>query len=851
MKYPSRLEAYSNLVEKRFSIYNGLFLSLPFEGVTFTGESLPILNNACVEGMNKGESPLQIITKFLENMPSQPSEKEKVKYLFNVIQYIERQIVLFDSVEDAAFPVISKLSKNYSVKELFNYLRSGSRIEDLKEKLRAFSIRLVFTAHPTQFYPPAVLDIIADLRRLVKVNDISEIDKRIQQLGLTSFIKKSKPTPIEEAENIIYYLRNIYYDAIGEYYSQLKGDLLKHEDFLNPDLMKIGFWPGGDRDGNPFVTADTTRQVADKLRMTLMKCYYQDIKALEKKLTFREVSEPLRQLKQKIYESMFDNTALVSYQEIIDPLLEMETLIEQRYNSLYILDLQNLIDKVRIFKTHFATLDIRQDHRKHKAAVESILQHNNLLKGSIDDLSSEDLLNLLDSDIPIPSSSDYQDPITADTIKNISQLSTIQKINGEPGCNRYIISNSEDIFSVLFVYKLFIWCGWKEENLTFDIVPLFETMEGMTNAESVMRHLFSMEFYNNHISRRGNKQTMMLGFSDGTKDGGYLRANWEIFKTKEILTKVCNDHQVDAVFFDGRGGPPARGGGKTHRFYASLGETIANNEIQLTVQGQTITSTFGSKEQFLFNSEQMLTAGLRNELAEIDEPQFSPKQRQFIEQLAELSFAKYDKLKKHDMFIPYLEQMSTLKYYSNANIGSRPGKRGNTKQLTLDDLRAISFVGSWSQLKQNVPGYFGIGTAINAMKQQGRMQEVKDLYNSVPFFKALLLNSMMSLTKSNFPLTSYMSKDQKYGSFWKVLHEEYLLSKEMMLEVSGQELLMQEEPISRASIQIREQIVLPLLVIQQYALQKIAAGDGGDVEVYKKMVTRSLYGNINASRNSA
>ena len=376
-------------------------------------------------------------------------------------------------------------------------------------------------------------------------------------------------------------------------------------------------------------------------------------------------------------------------------------------------------------------------------------------------------------------------------------------------------------------------------------------MEGMQNSDDVMKTLFSLPEYRNHVKRRGNKQTIMLGFSDGTKDGGYLRANWSIHNTKESLSRICDQNGVAAVFFDGRGGPPARGGGKTHKFYASQGKAIANNEIQLTIQGQTITSTYGTEEAFVYNVEQMITAGLVNHLNKDERADLSDNERTLMEELGNLSFKKYDALKKHDKFIPYLEEMSTLKYYGNANIGSRPGKRGNKKELTLSDLRAISFVGSWSQLKQNVPGYFGIGTAINTLKSQDRIQEVIDLFNEMPFFKALILNSMMSLTKSYFELTSYMKKNEKYSEFWQILYDEYKLSIDMLLEISGYSELMEEEPISKTSIGIREKIVLPLLTIQQYGLQKLSEPDNDHREVYEKIVTRSLYGNINASRNSA
>tara|TARA_R110001592_G_scaffold343412_1_gene634054 strand:- start:125 stop:1765 length:1641 start_codon:yes stop_codon:yes gene_type:complete len=546
---------------------------------------------------------------------------------------------------------------------------------------------------------------------------------------------------------------------------------------------------------------------------------------------------------------MFDSLKDIGYEDLIIPLEEIRLILIEKYQGLYLKDLERFIDKVKIFKVHFATIDIRQDHSMHTKVMVEVLKKKEFIKEELSELSEERLIDILLHENFQLEPNDYEEEIVKDTIKNILQLQTIQDKNGEEGCNRYIISNSEDIFSILFVYALFRWCGWADKKITFDIVPLFETMKGMDSAQKTMRYMFNLPEYRAHVQNRNNKQTIMLGFSDGTKDGGYLKANWSILKTKEELSAVCDENDIAAIFFDGRGGPPARGGGKTHRFYAAQTKEVANNEIQLTIQGQTITSTYGTKEQFIYNSEQLLTAGLSNTILG-KEISISESDRKLVEELSELSFKKYDELKHHDKFMPYLENMSTLKYYTKANIGSRPGKRGNKAKLELSDLRAISFVGSWSQLKQNVPGYYGIGTALKSLEDDGRFEEAQKLYEEVPFFQALMMNSMMSLSKCYFELTSYMKENEEYGAFWEILHAEYILSKAMLLKLSGMKILMEKEAISRESIKIRENIVLPLLVIQQYALQRI--GEGTEFkELYEKIVTRSLYGNINASRNSA
>jgi phosphoenolpyruvate carboxylase len=848
MEYPLKEKEFEKLVKNKFNVYNSLFLSLPFRKITNTGMIIPLMHHVCKQGLESGKDPLEILDSFFGVNVNIHSEEEKIDFMFRVIQYIERQIVLYDSVEDAAFPYLLKQDDYLSLKDYINLSANKKDVSDVIKKLSSFSARIVFTAHPTQFYSSSVLDIIAKLRGLINENNIDEIDLTLHQLGLTSLINSKKPTPFDEAKNVIYFLRNVYYDAVGELYSNIK-KTINNENFDNPNIIELGFWPGGDRDGNPFVTSETTNAVADELRMTLMKCYYQDVKSLTKKLTFSEVEDIVTNLRDKLYSAMFDAASTLEFEEIINPLYWVKELLEKNYNSLFLEELNNLIDKVRIFKTHFAALDIRQNHSIHKQTIEEILKRENLIKVSLEELTREELISLLINKKINVLPEDYDDELINDTILTIKQLKEIQNKNGEEGCSRYIISHAEDLFSVLFVFALFRWCGWSKGEIPFDIIPLFESMEGMKNSEFIMRELFNTPDYRTHIRMRHEKQTMMLGFSDGTKDGGYLKANWSIFKTKEKLSAVCDEHGIKAIFFDGRGGPPARGGGKTHRFYAAQSQKIANHAIQLTIQGQTITSKYGTKEHFIHNCEQILTAGLSNNLNE-KENNIPDESRKLIEELAQISFNKYNDLKNHKMFLPYLEKKSTLKYYGKTNIGSRPSKRGDKEKLDFDDLRAIPFVGSWSQLRQNVPGYFGIGTALKELIDNGKLDELKNLFNEVPFFKALLLNSMMSLSKCYFELTAYIAKDNEYKDFWNILFEEYKLAKDMGLKISGYSRLMEEEVISRKSIEIRESIVLPLLVIQQYALQKIEQ-DSENKEIYEKIVKRSLYGNINASRNSA
>jgi phosphoenolpyruvate carboxylase len=839
---------YEHLVEKRFNVYNSLFLNLPYDRTSLTGEMIPVLYRLCVSGLEAGERPDGILEDFFIRVAQASTEEEQIDLLFKIIQYVERQVVLFDSVEDAAFQSLKRKGHYLAVTDFFELSDSRKDWAQVKEFLEEFRLRIVLTAHPTQFYPLSVLNTIKKLQVSISEDDISAVDTLIQQLGLTSLLNDEKPSPVQEARNIIYFLRYVYYDAIGEFFQEMKR-ALDDPEFSNHDLLGLGFWPGGDRDGNPFVTAETTWRVSQDLRMTLMKCYYNEVKELRQKLTFKGVDRILRPLRDKLYKAMFDEDFTLTTEDILTPLKQAWEISQNVYHGVHAHHLSAFIDKVSIFRTHFACLDIRQDHRIHHGIIEDILKSKSQIESSLDELSKDDLEDLLlRADFSVEPD-DCETDIAKDTLRNIQQLKEIQASNGVSGCHRYIISNSESPYSVLYVLALFRWSGYDINALDFDIIPLFETMGGMDGAEATMEVLFATQEYRLHLEHRLNRQTIMLGFSDGTKDGGYLKANWAIYKTKERLTACSIRNDIKAIFFDGRGGPPARGGGKTHRFYASQGPDIANHEIQLTIQGQTISSTYGTEAQFKYNSEQMLTAGLSTHFTQ-DEPGMAAEHRQIIEELSEISYHKYMELKSHPKFIPYLERKSTLKYYGKANVGSRPTKRGLDRQLTLDDLRAISFVGSWSQLKQNVPGYYGIGWALKSLVDDGRLEELKDLFIEAPFFKALIMNCMMSLSKCYFALTSYIADEEEFRDFWHMLHDEFILSKEMLLLISGYDELMQEEPSAKKSIAIRERIVLPLLVVQQYALQKLQQGTER-TEAYEKLVTRSLYGNVNASRNSA
>ncbi|MDO1444992.1 phosphoenolpyruvate carboxylase [Rhodocytophaga aerolata] len=849
------LQIYNHQVGLKFQLYNSLFTALPFHRVEKTGILLSLFLLHCEEGYNKGQSPDDIISSFIEQYTSYRTEQEQTDLLFRFVQYAERQVVLFDALEDAAFRDTHDMNGPGTIKNLESQVPTTKAKQQLEEKLKDFSVRLVLTAHPTQFYPSEVLGIINDLSKAIINDSTAQVNSYLLQLGKTPFFKKEKPTPYDEAVSLIWYLENVFYQSAGQILTSLKNQF-PSDIYGKHSLIRMGFWPGGDRDGNPFVKTETTLKVADSLRGAIIKSYYADVRKLKRRLTFKGVANVLASLEQKLFNNLFvpGHKADLSKEEIMDMLEQMRQTLQERHNGLFVNLVENLQRKVELFGLHFASLDIRQDSSVHSQAMEVIAEKTSLIPKNYKELSeAQKIAALLKVDSPADPAV-LSDELLQDTLESMAAIKTIQQTNGEEGCHRYIISHSTSALDVLEVYGLFLLSGWQKETLSVDIVPLFETIDDLQHAGEVMKNLYENPAYRQHLTQRNNTQTIMLGFSDGTKDGGYLMANYSIYKTKETLSAISRQYDVDVIFFDGRGGPPARGGGKTHQFYASMGSNIANKEIQLTIQGQTISSNFGTVDSAQFNMEQLLHAGITNALHKTDAT-LNEMEEKLLQDLAIESYEAYNQLKKHPDFLDYLNYASPLRYYAETNIGSRPAKRKAGK-LNLNDLRAVPYVGSWSQLKQNLPGYYGVGMALDKMDKTGRWAEVQQLYKNSIFFRTLLGNCEMAMSKCFFPLTAFLSEHPKYGNVWNMIFDEFECTKKHVLRLTGSAKLMDDKPVEQLSIRMRQRIELPLLTIQQFALTKIRemeeqAAETQSKKNYESLVIRCSFGIINAERNSA
>ncbi|MGB5463697.1 MAG: phosphoenolpyruvate carboxylase, partial [Aureibaculum sp.] len=370
-----KLARFNENVLSKYQIYNSIFMTLPFDAITKTGVLLPLFHEVCKNGYADKKNPKEIVAEFFKTYQQNPSEKDQINLLFKFIQYIERQVVLFDAIEDAAFPVVHNMDGVGTLRNSKETAALENKKEALKEHLENFKVRVVLTAHPTQFYPGTVLGIITDLTEAIQNNDLLLINQLLAQLGKTPFFKHEKPSPFDEAVSLIWYLENVFYQSISKVYNYIQSNIFDNQPIKN-DIINLGFWPGGDRDGNPFVTTEITLNVAKRLKQTILKNYYRDIRWLKRRLTFNGVEQVISELELLLFENSVnsDLNTMLPLDTFIEKLQYIKDTIETQHQSLYIEEINDFINKVHIFGYHFATLDIRQDSRVHHNVFTQIVE---------------------------------------------------------------------------------------------------------------------------------------------------------------------------------------------------------------------------------------------------------------------------------------------------------------------------------------------------------------------------------------------------------------------------------------------------------------------------------------------
>ena len=882
--------AFDEQVATRYRLYSGLFLGLPYELLQRVGRLLPVFAEHCRRLLLDQVAPTTIVDRFfLDNPLLADTGKDEALFLF--LQLVERQVVLFDALEDAFFTRTHDLNAAGSVSHLTDVTLREARNPDLGALLQHTATRVVLTAHPTQFYPDSVQSIIQDLSAALGCNDPAQVERLLLQLGKTRFSNRERPSPVDEARGVLSTMEEVFYDVLPDVVTRVLVAAHGREQFAQhlprfPNLQ-IGFWPGGDRDGNPFVTTQITLEVARLLKEKVLERHHAAAGALARRLTFDgihgrmlEILERLRmtwllatdrgeqQLSQKANAR---TTPYAQAEELQRELLALRQTITREHQSLFLEELDDFIVRVHLFGFYFASIDLRQSSDIFFSCLREVVAS----VGAEFDLSSIDRDTIMNAElaqeVPLALFEHMLEgakvlsvavlarlsPLARDTLQVLGLVPEIQRSNGELGIHRVIISHTRGPEDLLVVLILAQFSGLRASDGHLDVVPLFESIEDLEHSEAILGRLLEVPAYRIVLERRRQRQVVMVGFSDGTKDGGYLTANWSIRQAKRRLTELGRRQGISMVFFDGRGGPPARGGGNTHRFYQSRDANIEQLETQLTIQGQTISSNFGNPDMARYHIEQLFTANLENLLFptkdEDPQPEFVP----LMKELSAISYQAYRELRDDPSLLVFLDQSSPLPLFDHLTIASRPVSRHSSRSLELANLRAIPFVATWSVLKIQIPGFYGLGAALELMIETRRESELQKLYRSSRFFRTLLDNAAMSLLKSRFDISAHLEQDAQLGPLWCRLRDEAARVERCILRVSHQPSLLSNDPLARASIRFREEVVLPLLVIVHAAFARYnehrrnGTLDSESAAHDRRMALKGIGAVINATRNAA
>lgn len=792
---------YGALVSGPFQVFSGIFLTLPLDGIRSTGLRVPELAAACTAGLDAGLTPPEVLEAFFARERIEDVQ-EQADLLFRIIQYIERQVVLVDALEDARYTELNDVQGPASFAALLVRARKSRSEEEVRRFVSGMGIRVVLTAHPAQAYPGSALDIVADVSRALDRDDLSEVRRFLHQLGLTPLVRSGTLSPLEEAERQAWYLEHVFYPAVPDLMLRIG---LALDDpgavTLPDDLFQVGFWPGGDREGAPEVGVETTLAVADMLQKTLLRCYRSEFVRLRRRISFKGSADLLAAVEARLNAPRFDAERLAS------TLFRLEEAVAGPGHGLYLDRVRRFRAAVRLFGRHFASLDIRQD------AEVALRAHHLSVSG-----------------IPL----EAWTPETRDVVEVLRGMAVVHKRNGVRGCHRFVLSHCtgpEAVWALWDVARTFA----EETVAGLDVVPVFESWESLLAAGETLKALLSHAAYRSHVVARGG-QTVMLGFADGTFDAGYLAANWAIYRAKRDMTAEARRHGIEVIFFDGRGGPPARGGVNTHRYYAALGPEISHRAIQTNLQGQTISSNFGVPESAAFNLEAMLTAGASCSLLAASAGEEEREAERVLESMAERS---------REVFLALLAMPGCGAYLKA--FGAAEFLEGS-----VHGLRGIAFTGAWSLARTHVPGFFGLGTALEELIASEGLATATRLYTHHALFRTLVDNSMQSMAKCDFRLTLHAEHDPRFAAIRATLQEEFHRTERNVLAISGQQRLLEHSPLLRDSIALRNAIILPLLVILQASLARLREADGASetADLHRRLAARSMFGIVNASRNA-
>ena len=778
--------------------------------------------------------------------------------------------------------------------------------ENAVEILEHLNVVPVLTAHPTQVQRKSMLDLTNHIHTLLrKYRDVklglinkekwhNDLRRYIEIIMQTDMIREKKLKVTNEITNVMEYYNSSFLKAVPHLTAEYKRLAKKHGlELKHPKPITMGMWIGGDRDGNPFVTADTLKQSAMTQCEVIMNYYDEKIYQLYREFSLstsivnvsKQVREMARQSKdnsiyreKELYRrALFDiqskiqatKTYLIEDKEAgaryetandfyKDLITIRDSLLENKGEALISGDFVELIQAVEIFGFYLASIDMRQDSSVHEACVAELLKSAGI-HSRYSELSEEEkcqlLLKELEEDPRILSATHVEkSELLEKELAIFKAARNLKDKLGDDVIRQTIISHATSVSDMLELAILLKEVGLVDkERARVQIVPLFETIEDLDHSEETMRKYLSLPLAKKWIASRNNYQEIMLGYSDSNKDGGYLSSCWTLYKAQQQLTAIGDEFGVKVTFFHGRGGTVGRGGGPTYEAITSQPLKSIKDRIRLTEQGEVIGNKYGNKDAAYYNLEMLVSAAINRMITQKkSDTNTSNRYEAIMDQVVDRSYDIYrDLVFGNDHFYDYFFESSPIKAISSFNIGSRPAAR---KTITeIGGLRAIPWVFSWSQSRVMFPGWYGVGSSFKEFidKNPENIAILRDMYQNWPFFQSLLSNVDMVLSKSNMNIAFEYAKlceDDQVKAIYETILNEWQVTKEVILAIEGYDELLAENPYLKASLDYRMPYFNILNYIQLELIKRQRRGElSSDQE---KLIHTTINGIATGLRNS-
>ncbi|HVV01764.1 MAG TPA: phosphoenolpyruvate carboxylase [Verrucomicrobiae bacterium] len=679
-----------------------------------------------------------------------------------------------------------------SLRRLFRDLKkAGVTAETLQRCLDDLEIQPVLTAHPTEAKRRVLLQQFTRLQL-----NWENPDEVLEALWQTEEVRQNKISPFQEVETAIYFFERVIFDTVASFYATFDAELAAHFPSVKRRKQFLSFasWVGGDRDGNPFVTPELSVSAIEAHASAVRRFYDTQCDALIAELSQACSQEgraplatstdarfqPYEDFRHRIAELRLQlRRNQISAAELVTALEQIQhELRKQRAHRAADGRIQRLITQVKTFGFHLMELDFRD----HTAKLENA---------------------------------------RPELLAELWTIGAIQKKHGAAAADHYVVSMTRNARDILEIYRLAKLASVRD----LDIVPLFETIQDLENAEKILAELWSNPEYREHLKGRGTVQEVMVGYSDSNKDGGYLAANWFLYRAQKNISRVADENGVKVRFFHGKGGTIDRGGGASHRTLRAQPHAALGGRIRITEQGEVISLKYSNPAIAQRNLEQLTSAVVSVNAKPPHESPLLAAWEADMDLIARASFEFFQELiYRTPGFTEYFWQATPIDLIEHLRIGSRPTRRKATTDIR--ELRAIPWVFAWTQSRHLISAWYGVGHALSAfMKEKpDGLERLQTMNADWPFFTQLLDNAEASLAKTELGIAreyaSLVESETIRTKIFGMIEDEFDLSVKMVLKIRGRKQLLENQPVLAQSLRLRNPFVDPLNYLQIRFLKK-------------------------------